>query len=213
MSLTNIFNKLTLEEIRELAESFNEQQSNFFGNKLKQSKNKMMIAKVLGIKNWSTLVVLKEPLGLKVEGVNNKLHKASYKCPSCGSSNFHCVIDSYDYQKIDSKGNLVESNFIAHMDDRKYQCSCCDYESFDIRLTYEIELDGFDTSGDKDHLILWINIGSSQDYSFEKLLQENKNVKSFKKIPYQSDGVDLKYDIFREKSEINNLINSRVEVE
>lgn len=212
MSLKEIFHKLTLDEIRELSRALNEQQSSFFGNKLKQSKNNIMLAKAFGIKNWNTLVALKQPLNLGVKKNVPKLHSEDYKCPRCNSREFYCVIDSYDYQKIDSKGNLVESSFIAHMDDRKFQCSDCTYEAFDIRLTYEIELDGFDTSGEKDHLILWINIGSNQDYSFEKLLKENKNVKSFRKIPYQSDGVDLKYDIFREKSEVNKLIDLRVEV-
>ena len=203
MSILNIFEKLTLEEIEELSKEFKSCERDFFGNELKDSKHRALIAKVFGLKNWNTLIGLK----------NNKKNKSEdkYRCPKCGSQKFYCVIDAYDYQEIDAKGTLIGSNCVAHMDDRKYQCEDCEYEAYDLRLTYEIELIGFDTSGDKDHLILWINLSSEQDYSFEKYLKENKYIKGFRKIPYQHQGVDLKLNIFKEKNEIDKLIKLRME--
>ena len=187
MSLQSILNKLSLEEIEELSKSFKNQEKSFFGNELKDSKHRSLIAKTFGLKNWNTLVGLKRKKSIK-----------KYRCPECNSENFYLKIDGYDYFSLDEDGNQKKSEFVNHYDDRIYTCLDCEHEVESILITYELTLKGFVDDGSKDDLVLWINIYNHQDYSFEKICKENNNIISYSKIPLQNDkkSVDLEIDVF-----------------
>lgn len=94
MSLQSIFNKLTLDEIKELSDAMIKNQADFFGNNLKQSKQYVFISQLFGIKNWNTLSGLK-----KVKDV--------YPCPNCGSLSLRIHSDSVTEYTLDENGNIL----------------------------------------------------------------------------------------------------------
>ena len=208
MSLGQILNKLTLEEIEELSKSLQNQHESFFGNKLKDSKNRALISKALGLKNWNTLVGMK-----KVESKDN-----CYLCPECGSKEFYCKIDAFDYHGLNSKGETTESKEVAHYDDFEYTCMDCNYTSEIIFLTYELILEGFKDDGTTDHLVVWVNVEDKYDYSFEEILKENKKIKEFSKINFVSKdeaGLDLQIQYYPTQDSIvklNNIIDKKMGV-